>query len=112
MRAELFAGVIAAAIIVNPFYFTYLFFGIPLPIVVIGWIFIFADISGIISPVPGDNIGHIAHLAGFLGITVLVFLLNLKEEKIKTGFAINIVTLLLGTLLYFFGPAIKIPFFG
>ncbi len=106
------AGVIAAAIIIDPFYFTYLFFGIPLPIVVVGWIFIFADISGIISPVPGDNIGHIAHLAGFLGITLLVFFLNLKKEKIKTGFLINIATLVLGTLLYFYVPSIKIPFFN
>lgn len=104
------AGVIAAAIIIDPFYFTYLFFGIPLPIVVVGWIFIFADISGIISPVPGDNVGHIAHLAGFVGITLLVFLLNLKKEKIKTGLLVNLGTLALGALLYFYGPSLELPF--
>ncbi|MBW3014412.1 rhomboid family intramembrane serine protease [Candidatus Woesearchaeota archaeon] len=105
-------GVVAAAIIIDPFYFTYLFFGIPLPIVAVGWIFVFADLSGIISPIVGDNTGHIAHLAGFFGITLLVFLLNIKKEKIRTGLLVNFVTLILGVLFYIFAPSVKIPFVG
>jgi membrane associated rhomboid family serine protease len=85
------AGLIAAAVIVNPFYLNYIVFGIPIPIVILGWIAILADILGLLNPID-TNIGHIAHLAGFFGITLLIFLFNRKDEKIKTGFLVNIIT--------------------
>lgn len=110
------AGLIAAAIIVDPFYLTYIVFGIPVPVIVLGWIAVFADITGLISPVPGDNIGHIAHLAGFFAITLLVFIFNIKSKKIKLGLFINVLTLIFGTLLYYFVPVLSfsnfVPWFN
>lgn len=101
------AGLIAAAIIIDPFYLNYTLFGIPLPIVVIGWIAIFTDILGIIQPVT-DNIGHIAHLAGFFGITILTFAFSKRNEKIKRGLFINILTVILALAAYYFIPSFQI----
>jgi len=84
------AGVIAVAILYRPFYLTYLVFGIPMPIIVIGWLSIIADITGILVP-KNDNIGHFAHLGGYLAISLLVFLFDKEErKKLKRGMLINI----------------------
>ena len=101
------SGLIAAAIIIDPFYFSYIVFGLPVPIVVIGWIAIFSDITGLLQPV-ADNIGHIAHLAGFFAITLFVYLLNREDKKIKAGFFINILTLLVVILVNYMFPGFKI----
>jgi membrane associated rhomboid family serine protease len=101
------AGLIAAAIIIAPFYLTYVVFGIPLPIVVLGWIAVFADVTGLIAPIPGDNVGHIAHLAGFFAITILVFIFNRKDKDIKFGFLVNIVTMIFAGAMYYFVPGIS-----
>lgn len=87
-------GVIATAMLIDPFYLTYeLFF--PLPIMVIGWLSILADIQGILRPA-NDGIGHFAHLGGFLSITIIMFLLEKHEIKhIKKGLIINIISLAL-----------------
>jgi membrane associated rhomboid family serine protease len=104
------AGLIAAAIIVDPFYLNYIVFGLPIPIVVLGWVAIFADMSAIIAQVSGvmvqTNIGHAAHLAGFFGITLLIFLLNRKDEKIRLGFLVNILTVIAGFAVNYFFPDI------
>ncbi|MFP4423979.1 MAG: rhomboid family intramembrane serine protease [Candidatus Woesearchaeota archaeon] len=86
------AGLISAAILIRPFYLTYLIAGIPIPIILIGWTAILADASGIIHPDPASNIGHFAHIGGYLAITILVFILNKKERKLmKLGAIINII---------------------
>ena len=100
------AGLIAAAVIIDPFYLNYIIFGLPIPIVVLGWVAIFADILGLIKPLE-TSVGHIAHLAGFFGITLLIFLFNRKNEKIKKGFLINILTIAVVVALHFFN--INIP---
>jgi rhomboid protease GluP len=98
------AGLVAAAILIKPFYLTYLIIGIPLPIIAVGWMAIFADITGILVP-QDDNIGHFAHLGGYLAITLLVFFLN-KEERddMKKGLFLNIIFVaVVLSLFYFFG---------
>lgn len=96
-------GLIAAAILIDPLYFTYELI-IPLPIMVVGWVAIFADITGILNPVE-DGIGHFAHLGGFLSIALLAFILGLEERKqMIKGLIINIISLIVigGVYLLFF----------
>ena len=94
------AGLVAAGTIIRPFYITHAL-GVPLPVVVVGWITLIADLSGIIRPVLGDNVGHIAHLAGFFGITFLIYLVARKDEQIRRGFGVNLVTgIVLGLLFW------------
>lgn len=85
------AGLIGTAILMHPFYLTYLVVGIPLPIMLVGWLAIIGDITGILVP-KNDNIGHFAHLGGYLAISLLVFLFNPEQKKkMKTGLIINVI---------------------
>ncbi len=93
-------GFVSAAILLNPFYLTYEAI-IPLPIMLVGWLIIYADISGLINPIE-DGIGHFAHLGGFISIDLLMFLLSIEErDKLKKGFIINIASLIIGVILYY-----------
>ncbi len=103
------SGVIAAAMIIDPFYWTFVL-GIPIPIILVGWIAVFIDITGILIPV-ADNIGRIAHLGGFFATSLVIFVMDKKDEKIKRGFLINTFTFVLGLVIYFFFPQINIPYF-
>lgn len=101
-------GLVAAAVIIDPFYLTYRFvFGLPIPIIVVAWISIFADIIGVLQPV-ATGIGHIAHLSGFFGVSLIVFLLHKKDQKVKLGFFINMLTLLAAVLIAVMFPGFKI----
>ena len=93
-------GLIAAAILLNPFYITYeLIF--PLPIMLVGWLTIYADITGIINPTD-DGIGHFAHLGGFLSVALLVFILHQEDRaSMKKGLIINLVSLAVFAAAYF-----------
>ena len=92
------AGLVAAGVITKPFYITYAL-GVPLPVLFVGWIALAADLSGVIKPVLGDTVGHIAHLAGFFGITLLIYFLARKDTEIRRGFVINLVSgIILGLL--------------
>lgn len=96
------SGLVAAAILIDPFYITFLVFGIPLPIMLIGWLSILSDVTGILSP-EVSNIGYFAHLGGYLSITLLVYLLNREErQRMKKGLIINIVFAVLLALIYYF----------
>ena len=91
-------GLIAAAILLNPFYLTYEAI-IPLPIMLVGWLTIYADITGILNPVE-DGIGHFAHLGGF---GLLLYLLGIEERtKMKKGIIINVISVIIIAALYFF----------
>lgn len=94
-------GLVAVAILINPFYVTYELI-IPLPIMFTGWLTIYADISGILNPIQ-DGIGHFAHLGGYLSVTLMAFILG-KEARnsMKKGMIINLVTLILFAILYFY----------
>jgi membrane associated rhomboid family serine protease len=93
-------GLISTAILLNPFYFTYELI-IPLPIMLVGWIAIFADILGILNPME-TGIGHLAHIGGFISIAILMYFFGEeKKNKIKQGFIINIVSLFIGLIIFF-----------
>ena len=98
------SGIIGAAILNEPFYLNYTFFGLPLPIVIIGWLGIFADISGLLNPLPQDNIGHIAHLTGFFAMSLWLYATSKDKNKIQTGLVINILTMVGAIIFYTMYP--------
>lgn len=72
-------GIIALAMLLQPLKITYIFI-IPLPIAVVGWLYIISDITGLLGP--NDGIGHIAHLGGFFSIAIIAYFFS-KEKKIR-----------------------------
>jgi membrane associated rhomboid family serine protease len=86
-------GLIATAILMNPFYITrQLLF--PLPIMVVGWLAVYADIIGILNPAE-DGIGHLAHIGGLISVAIIGYMLGLEErQKMKKGLIINLLSLL------------------
>lgn len=93
-------GLVSAATLVDPFYFTYELI-IPMPIMVAGWLTIYSDMTGLLSRVD-DGIGHFVHLGGFLSISIIMFIIGGKDkEKLKKGFWINIASLIILSALYF-----------
>ena len=104
-------GLVSAAILFKPFYLSFNLL-IPLPIIVLGWLAIIADFSGILSGA-NDGIGHFAHLGGFFAITLLLFFLDKKErDEIKKGFLINLVSFVFFIAVYFFFLKGSLPFLG
>jgi membrane associated rhomboid family serine protease len=94
-------GLIAAAILLDPFYLTYEAI-LPLPIMLVGWLTIYADIIGILNPIK-DGIGHFAHLGGFLSVGILLYLFGIDErKKMRTGLIINIASFIAIAVIYFF----------
>lgn len=94
-------GLVAAAMLVDPFYLTYELL-LPLPVMVVGWLTIYADIIGILNPVE-DGIGHFAHLGGFISIAFIMYLMEVKDRRLlKKGLVINIVSLLVVALTYYY----------
>jgi len=94
-------GLVATAVLLDPFYFTYELL-IPLPVMVVGWLAIYADIIGILNPVE-DGIGHLAHIGGFISIALIMFLLGIEERsKLKKGLIINIASLVIAVLIFYF----------
>jgi hypothetical protein len=91
-------GILGAAMLLDPFYITYELI-IPLPIMVVGWITIYGDITGVLSQT-NDGISHIAHLAGFKSVSTGLYLMG-ERESLKKGFIINIISLTLAIALYF-----------
>ncbi len=96
------AGLISVALLIKPFNVTYLIMGIPLPIMLVGWLSIISDISGVLVNTH-DNIGHFAHLGGYIAASLLVFLFNQEERKqMKRGLSINIGFVIIATIVYFY----------
>jgi membrane associated rhomboid family serine protease len=94
-------GLVATAILRDPFYLTHEF-GFPIPVMVVGWLAILADLSGVLNPVE-DGIGHFAHIGGFLSIALLAFILGGEEKaKLKKGLMINIISFIVIALLLFY----------
>jgi len=94
------AGLGAAALLIDPLYVTYAI-GVPLPVVLVVFLQIVADLNGVLYPVK-DNIGHLAHLAGYFSIALTMFLLGKENrEKMKKGFIIGLVVIGVSVLLYF-----------
>jgi len=91
-------GVLATAMLLDPFYFTYDLL-LPLPVMLVGWIYIFLDFTGMFN---ADGIGHFAHIGGYLTITILGFFIldNEKKDLIK-GLIINVVSIIILATIVF-----------
>ncbi len=99
-------GLIAAAILIQPFYITYEAL-IPMPVMVLGWLAIYADIVGILGAV-NDGIGHLAHIGGFISITIIAYFMGGQDrKKMRTGLIINIASV---AILYFISRTIGLSF--
>ncbi len=84
-------GLISAAVLLDPFCITYeLLF--PIPVMVKGWMFFYADLKGFLSEEKGGT-SHLAHLCGFLSVALLMYFLS-KEDKqrMRLGLIINIIS--------------------
>ena len=93
-------GLVSAAILLDPFYFTHLLI-IPVPIMVIGWILIFDNLMNV-GQIINSSVGYIAHLAGFISIGFIAgFLSGADKARLKKGFLINIVVLLVAVFAFF-----------
>ncbi len=89
------SGLVTIALLADPFYFTYLM-GIPLPVILIGWLYIYADVFAVISPAVGDQVAHFAHLGGYLAVGLLYLGLERdRREKVIKGVWINAAFLVL-----------------
>ncbi len=84
-------GMTGLALLLHPFYITYDFL-IPLPVVVVGWLYVLGDVFGVFNPT--SNIGHFAHLFGFFSVTILYYLSSKKEKRknLRKGLIINAIT--------------------
>jgi membrane associated rhomboid family serine protease len=97
------SGIASAAMLVQPFSFTYLFMGLPIPIFIIAWLQLWSDIIGVFNPDPTGNIAHIAHLGGFFAIAIIAFFLTKEDKsKLKKGLMINLVTLFIIAAAWWF----------
>lgn len=93
-------GVIAMCMLLAPLQITYIII-FPLPISVVGWLYIISDVMGLLGP--ADGIGHIAHLGGFISVGILGYLFSKnKKTAMKKGTLINIGILVLLLVLQWF----------
>jgi membrane associated rhomboid family serine protease len=94
-------GLVSTATLLNPFYITWEL-SIPLPIMIVGWAAIYADISGLLSKAD-DGIAHYAHLGGFIAIAFIMFFLEREDRrKLLKGLIINVVSLIIFAAIYAF----------
>lgn len=101
------SGIIAAAILIKPFQFTYLaMFGIPLPLFVIGWFGIAMDvIISMLGFKVGVAPGVFAHVGGYVAMifVISVFFKN-RLKELKKGIIVNVLMLFaFMAFLYFTG---------
>tara|TARA_Y100000310_G_scaffold330486_1_gene402212 strand:+ start:983 stop:1792 length:810 start_codon:yes stop_codon:yes gene_type:complete len=92
-------GLVAAAILLDPFHLTYELL-VPLPVMVVGWLTIYADIAGVLNPIE-DGIGHFAHIGGFISVVLVMYFIGLKSrERMKKGLLINLISLVVLSVAY------------
>lgn len=89
------AGLIGVGVLLRPFYLTHFFVGLPLPLFLVGWGALTADVTGVLIP-QDTNVNHFAHLGGYLVVILILFFAS-KENRSKMwkGLGINILILLL-----------------
>ena len=91
-------GLVSAGMLLDPFYITFFLF-FPVPIMVVGWMALYSDIMGILTPIE-TNIGHAAHLGGFFSISLLMYMLKEEERNdLKRGLYINIFSFFMAFIL-------------
>ena len=86
-------GLMATAMLLDPFCITYEMI-IPLPVMLKGWMFLYADLQGLLSA-EKDGVGHLVHLFGFFSVGALVYFLSKADKKAMfMGLVINIFSLI------------------
>lgn len=84
-------GLLATAMLLDPFLITYEMI-LPIPVMFKGWMFLYADLQGLLSPVK-DGTCHIAHLLGYISIGILMYFLTKRErKKLRKGLIVNIIS--------------------
>lgn len=85
-------GLISAAMLIAPFSVTWEML-LPIPTMVKGWMFFYADIKGFLGG-EQDGVSHLAHLCGFLSVMILVYFLSTDDrKKFTAGLVINVLSL-------------------
>ncbi len=97
------AGLASAAMLVEPFYLVCLFI-IPIPVFIFGWMQLYFDVTDVLHPsAESAGVANFAHLGGFFAIMILAFFLSSEEKsKLWRGLLINIGTLLVLGLIWWF----------
>jgi len=86
-------GLVGIAIIYRPFEISFLAV-FPLPIFILGWLYIISDITGLTNT--GSMTNHIAHMAGMIGAIGIVALLMPKERVvIRKGIMTNVILVII-----------------
>lgn len=94
-------GLVAAAILLDPLYISFETI-IPLPVTLLGLLYIWSDITGVFLQAQ-DNIGHFAHIGGFISVFLIMYLFNKKErDRMRKGMIVNAAMILIILALYFF----------
>ncbi len=92
-------GIVSAAILLDPFYFTHLLI-VPVPVMLIGWMLIVDNLMNV-GKIMDSSVGYIAHLAGFVSIGIIAgFLSGTDKARLKKGFLINIAVLLVAVFAF------------
>ncbi len=82
-------GLLSCAMLIAPFEITYEML-LPLPVMLKGWLFIYADMRGFLGG-ETDGISHLAHLLGFLSIALICYFFSKKDRTlVKKGLLINL----------------------
>jgi membrane associated rhomboid family serine protease len=93
------AGMVALGILFSPLTLTFEAL-VPMPLLVLGWLAIAADLSGVLRQ-RSDGIDHFAHLGGYLSVLSLYALLQPEERAAaRLGLLINLGTALCAALLW------------
>lgn len=92
-------GLLSTAILLDPFYITHdLLF--PLPVMFLGWFYLFLDLQSVFYGVE-DGIGHLAHIGGFISISVIFFFMEKNHRnKLKKGLGINLISAAIFGIIY------------
>jgi len=84
-------GLMSCAMLTDPFLITFETI-IPLPLMLKGWMFFYADIHGFLGG-EVDRISHLAHLFGFLSVAFIIYFLDKAERKMLfAGMMVNVVS--------------------
>ena len=84
-------GLVSCAMLADPFAITYELI-VPTPVMLKAWFFFYADLRGFLGG-EKDGVSHLAHILGFLSITVIFYLLDKEDRRILfKGLIVNIIS--------------------
>ncbi|PJZ77941.1 rhomboid family intramembrane serine protease [Leptospira neocaledonica] len=94
------SGLSAVAALLSPFTIRVKKRSYPFPVFAVAWLMVYSDITNLFSK---DQVAHWAHLGGFISVVFAAYFLNNKiKRELHTGFALNLVFVILLLILGFF----------